>query len=535
MADVGGLFSQLFTYVLLFEQSIVSGQAQRSFEQVRDDIKRMLQEQQRAMATEGMLESDCQNAAFAVVAWVDETIMKLSVWEYVNRWRANPLQRELFDTQNAGELFFDPHLKGLRADQKEIREVYYLALGLGFTGRYGLEVDGERTLVQLRQAQAPHLPMHVEEIQSIDKFTPQPYEVPSPPPPDFKRPWTDLLLKAGLALLVIVPLVLWLIHILIPVQFQLTVRKSGSGSGTVTSADGRINCGVDCSAKYARSTRIDLKAVPDPGSRFKQWSGDPGCSDGKISLSSDKTCAADFEPEPPMVQRWPDEKIRQAILERLANQPCAKIGVAVQAGVVSLSGRVASETQRGEVRSIAQSTQDVVPPVSDTFDIIPRPFCQVLDLLEPFKEHGEKQGFGLTMRLDKPGDRPVYKQYDNLTVTIQTPTKFASYVYVDYYTEVTQSAVGHVTPNRRQKLQALAPGSTKTVDLDSGLNLVINAPFGLELITVIASKTPLFGSTPRDDIEPSADTYLTELRRALPNDVVTSEVGAVFSFIITRP
>jgi len=531
MADVGGLFSQLFTYVLLFEQSLVSGQAQRSFEQVRDDIKRMLRDQQKAMAAGGMLESDCQNAAFAVVAWVDETIMKLATWEYVNRWRANPLQRELFDTQNAGELFFDPHLKGLRADQKEIREVYYLALGLGFTGRYGLEVDGERTLLQLRQAQAPHLPMHVEEIQSIDKFTPQPYAVPAPPPPDFKRPWTDLLLKAGLALLVIVPLVLWLIHMIIPVQSQLTVRKRGSGSGTVTSADGRISCGADCSSKYARSTRIDLKAVPDPGSRFIQWSGDPGCSDGKISLISDKTCTAVFEPEPP--KRLTDEEIRKAILDRLGNPPCAKITVAVQSGGVSLSGRVASETQRGEVRGIAQSTQDVVQ-VSDTFDLIPRPFCQVLDLLEPFKEHGEKQGFGLTMRLDKPGDRPGYKKGDNLTVTVQVPTKFASYLYVDYYTEVTEAAVGHVMPNRRHKIQALAPGSTTTVDLDSGLNQVIAEPLGLELITVIASKTPLFAA-PRSDIEPSAEAYLTELRRALPSEVATSEVGAVFSFIITRP
>jgi len=293
----------------------------------------------------------------------------------------------------------------------------------------------------------------------------------------------------------------------------------------VTSADHGINCGADCARKYDQGTEIVLTAVAEAGSVFSQWSGDADCASGKIKLVADKSCTAVFDRE-----RRPDEDIRKPILERLANQPCAKIAVAVQGGVVNLSGRVASEIQRGEVRGIAQSTKDATQ-VNDAFEIIPRPFCQVLDRLEPFKEHGEKQSVGLGMRLDKTGNRPVYVKADNLILDLQAPTKFASYFYVDYYTAGPESAVAHLVPNQQKKIQAIAPGNALAVDLHR-LGLQIQEPFGLELITVIASKTPLF-STPRNDAEP-VEGYLNELRRALPSEVSTAEVATMFYFITTR-
>ncbi len=526
MANVRELFSRLFVYVLLFEQSIVSGQTQRSYEQVRGDITRLLEQ---AMARrQGMVEQEYQEAAFAVVAWIDETIMKLSSWEHVDRWIRAPLQVEYYQRQNAGEELFE-RLRKLRSDQKEIREIYYLALGLGFTGRYSSGVEDERTLAQIRHEQAQHLPLRLEQVQRLDKITPQPYEMTPPLPEPIKPPWTHLLLNAGLALLVVVPLALLLIIWFMPrlpvQQFELTVRKSGSGSGIVTSADHGINCGADCARKYDQGTEIVLTAVAEAGSVFSQWSGDTDCANGKIKLVADKNCTAVFDRE-----RWPDEAIRKNILERLANQPCAKIAVAVQGGVVSLSGRVARETQRDEVRNLAQSTQDV-SQVNETFEIIPRPFCQVLDLVEPLKEQGEKQGVGLVMRLDKTGNRPVYVKGDNLILDLQAPTKFASYFYIDYYAAGTPLAVAHLVPNQQEKIQAMAPGNALRVDLHR-LGFQIQEPFGLDLITVIASKTPLF-PTPRSDEEP-VEGYLNALRRALPSEVSTSEVAAMFSFITTR-
>lgn len=526
MANVRELFAQLFAYILLFEQATVSGQAQRSYEQVRSDIVRLMEQQKAIAKRQGMLEQEYQDAAFAAVAWLDETILKLSAWEHVNRWKSSPLQLEYYQTRNAGEELFE-RLAKLRPEQQEIREVYYVTLGLGFTGRYFLGREDELAVAQIRREQAKHLPLQLEDIQSLDKVTPQPYESNPPRGDPIKLPWTHLLLKAGLALLVIVPLVLlltlWLWPRPVP-QFQFTVRKSGSGSGTVTSADSAIRCGPDCARVYAQGTEMVLKAVPDAGSVFSKWQGDPGCADSKVVLTADKTCTAVFDRE----QR-PDEDIRRALLQRLGSQPCARIAVAVQAGAVTLSGRVADTAQRTEIRGIAQGTKDVAQVDDTSVEIIPRPFCQVLDLLEPFKEHSEGQNLGLGARLDKPGNRPTYVQGDNLTLQSQTPTKFASYLYVDYYT--TDAGVAHLFPNPKETARSFAPGSAVTLDLYR-LSLEIQEPFGLELVTVIASKTPLF-ATPRYNAEP-VEGYLNELRRALPNEVAASEVAAMFYFITTR-
>lgn len=57
---------------------------------------------------------------------------------------------------------------------------------------------------------------------------------------------------------------------------MLSVTKTGTGAGTVTSDVGVINCGATCSDIYAGDT-VTLTAVPAGGSTFAGWSGG-GCS-----------------------------------------------------------------------------------------------------------------------------------------------------------------------------------------------------------------------------------------------------------------
>jgi hypothetical protein len=60
-------------------------------------------------------------------------------------------------------------------------------------------------------------------------------------------------------------------------QYTLTVNKSGTGSGTVTSSPAGINCGSTCSANYNYGTFVTLTPAAAVGSSFTGWSGG-GCS-----------------------------------------------------------------------------------------------------------------------------------------------------------------------------------------------------------------------------------------------------------------
>ncbi len=48
-------------------------------------------------------------------------------------------------------------------------------------------------------------------------------------------------------------------------QPTLTVNKTGTGSGTVTSSPSGINCGSTCSAQFAQGTAVTLTANPTAG------------------------------------------------------------------------------------------------------------------------------------------------------------------------------------------------------------------------------------------------------------------------------
>ena len=53
----------------------------------------------------------------------------------------------------------------------------------------------------------------------------------------------------------------------------VTVTKSGTGSGTITSSPSGISCGSDCTENYRSGTSIALSATPAAGSTFTGWSG----------------------------------------------------------------------------------------------------------------------------------------------------------------------------------------------------------------------------------------------------------------------
>jgi hypothetical protein len=77
-------------------------------------------------------------------------------------------------------------------------------------------------------------------------------------------------------------------------NFRVTVNRSGTGSGTITSSPTAINCANDCSATYVKDTTVSLTAVAAAGSAFAGWSGNADCSDGSITVNADINCTATF-------------------------------------------------------------------------------------------------------------------------------------------------------------------------------------------------------------------------------------------------
>jgi type VI secretion system protein ImpK len=218
----------------------------------------------------------------------------------------------------------------------------------------------------------------------------------------------------------------------------------------------------------------------------------------------------------------------QTIQQLLAQQPCARVSVGLQAGVVDLRGRVASKSQGADIRKRVESVQGVTQ-VTENFDIIPRPFCDVLELLEPIKKQAEDRGINLVTKLNKDGNIPNYYNKESLVITGNTPAKFDSYIYVDYY--AADSNVGHLLPSAKQPTNRLASNQTFAVPDDSYKQEISADPPGLELITIIASKTPLFSGLRSAE---SADLYLKELSQALSKGNVKPDVAATFHFIQTN-
>jgi type VI secretion system protein ImpK len=91
--------------------------------------------------TFGISDADIAEARYALVAFVDEQVLK-STWAGRNEWMAQPLQLLLFREYTAGENFFVRLRALLQSGTRPVAvEVYYLCLALGFRGAYGASGD----------------------------------------------------------------------------------------------------------------------------------------------------------------------------------------------------------------------------------------------------------------------------------------------------------------------------------------------------------------------------------------------------------
>lgn len=130
------LFRECLATSLEYSKRLEDGE-HLDYEQVRADVERTFGNSQTQALASGYSDDQYQVAKFAVVAYVDESFMS-SGWDQRRQWRREPLQFTHYNSMNAGVEFFEnlDNLSTVNPAERDIREVYYVILNLGFRGRY---------------------------------------------------------------------------------------------------------------------------------------------------------------------------------------------------------------------------------------------------------------------------------------------------------------------------------------------------------------------------------------------------------------
>ncbi|MBX3437276.1 MAG: DotU family type IV/VI secretion system protein [Planctomycetaceae bacterium] len=76
-----------------------------------------------------------QLAKYALVAWIDEVLIA-AAWDGNEWWENNVLERQLFNSREANERFFENARLASAMHSKDAYEVYYVCVVLGFHGVY---------------------------------------------------------------------------------------------------------------------------------------------------------------------------------------------------------------------------------------------------------------------------------------------------------------------------------------------------------------------------------------------------------------
>ena len=138
-------------------------------ETLKTRVNEMFERFERESRGAGIDNEKITKAKFALVAFLDETIISSS-WNQKEVWLSDPLQIKMFDTFNAGEEFF-AYLNELRqrsSTNKDVLEIYYLCLALGFKGKYQLQSpESLRRIID-----DLNMELHPEMYQAIDAISP---------------------------------------------------------------------------------------------------------------------------------------------------------------------------------------------------------------------------------------------------------------------------------------------------------------------------------------------------------------------------
>jgi type IV/VI secretion system ImpK/VasF family protein len=439
VATLFSYFADVFSLGLAVEEQLDAASGTLSVPELNAQLDLAVKSAHDRALAGGKREKDVLEAAFAIVAWVDELVTRrFEAWA-----GATSLQKRWFDTALAGNDFFS-HLQNLTTEQAEVREIYYLVLCLGFRGQYFFETGEGGELGRLKDLHSRQLPVKPAAIHTLreEKITPQPYLMDDPAgvrlpgKPERRLLW----IAVAIALLLPIGYAIW----------QLVVQPKGPTlQQQVAGAVATFSC-------------ADLSARVD--------------NDEAVSIS----------------------------------------------GFVSKADDIARlKAEMGKLTGVKQLNVDLSVRIW--------PYCEVVELLKPYKERNDTYGFGLAVQ-PSTGHSDSFIENERVTVDLRQ-SNTDGYIYVDYY--VIDGTVIHLLPNSRE------PASGHAVPAGGALRLgeinppwLIGPPFGQELITIVSSPVPLYqGELPQT--EPAAD-YLPRLRQMIEARAQEQHLSANFLFLQTQ-
>jgi type VI secretion system protein ImpK len=124
--------------ILTFASELVFLQLPSAAE-VFGSVQAMLDRFHQTATAASIPREDAMEAAYALAALLDESLVHVPQWRGADEWHRWPLQVRLFNDRNAGENFF-ARMTALEQQPHRVHvlQVYYLCLLLGFQGRYRL-------------------------------------------------------------------------------------------------------------------------------------------------------------------------------------------------------------------------------------------------------------------------------------------------------------------------------------------------------------------------------------------------------------
>jgi type IV/VI secretion system ImpK/VasF family protein len=141
---------------------------------LRGQLLGLLEAFSKAAQDAGVTRDEIEEARFVLVAWADEVVLKSSS-SGRDEWLREPLQMQLYRTARAGNEFYE-RLARLRPDQLAAREIYFLALALGFEGQYQGQEAERRALLE-RQYETLRAAGRLLETPRESQLSPAAYEL----------------------------------------------------------------------------------------------------------------------------------------------------------------------------------------------------------------------------------------------------------------------------------------------------------------------------------------------------------------------